>query len=149
MKKCLPLILSFSFLGVISLNFNNLHSQSSWHSLQTVNQVQIEYSDPVSCSFTDANSQAEYIFLKVSNLTNNAVTVSFRVDWYSTGAICATCANDEYKYTFKIPANGVISADCNFPLTGMSKLAVFKKFTGRPNKIEFEKFEITNIIVEN
>lgn len=148
MRKCLPLILSFSFLGVITFNFNNLHSQSTWHTYQKVNQVQIDYSDPVSCSFSQGNEQAEYIFLKISNLTNKEASVSFRLDWYSIGSVCSTCANDEYKYTFKIPANGVISADCNFPKTGMSKLAVFKKFVGRPNRIEFEKFEITNIIVE-
>lgn len=127
---------------------NTIQAQTNWHNQFTSSQIQIDYSDVTNCSFSDGSVQAEYIFLKVSNLTNQPVHVSFRIDTYYTGLGCVTCNNDEYKYSFQIPANGNIAADCNFTSTGQSDLAIFKKFITRINKREFEKFEITGITIE-
>lgn len=135
-------------LNFFALNTNVLQGQSTWHNQYTSSQIQIDYSDATNCSFSDGAVQAEYIFLKITNLTTHTVKVSFRVDVYYVGTGCGTCNNDEYLYSFNVPASGVIQADCNFTTTGMSKLAVFKKFLSKTNYREFEKFEITGITIE-
>lgn len=134
--------------GFLYLTVSNLHAQSSWTSLQTINQVNIEYSEPVNCNFSQGTVQAEYIFLRINNLNAISKTVSFRIDSYYKGSGCGTCNNDEYLFSFQVPANGTISADCNFTETGLSKLAIFKKFISKKNNREFEKFEISNITVQ-
>ncbi len=148
MRKPILLSTCILFFSAFVLNISNLQAQATWHPYQTIGQVQIDYSDPVNCSFSEGTTQAEYIFLKISNLSNNALQVSFRVDTYEVGSGCVTCNNNEYQYSFNIPANGTINADCNFLTTGKDKLAIFKKFISKPNKRVFEKFEITNIVIQ-
>ncbi len=139
------------------LHINNQYAQSSWQTYQTPgengikiyaqNGLHLEYSEPVICNFSQ-DVQAEYIFLRLTNYSDSPMNISFRVDHFYQGSGCATCTNDEYQYSFKIPAHGVLTGDCNFTTTGLSKLAIFKKFINKKNSKEFDKFEISNIVIQ-
>lgn len=147
------------FIGFLCLIMSNLHAQyawtpyeTTWTTVQTQDDIKIEYSAPVKCEATEA--KAEYFFLRLSNLSSTTKTVSFRIDYYYKGTGCATCNNDEYQLSFEIPANGVLQGDCNFlsetnieMRTNRNKLAIFKQFLSKKNYTEFEKFEISNITV--
>jgi len=141
-------ILSILFIGAIVLNFYSIQAQTTWYNYQTTNQVRIDYSDPVNCNFSEGEVQMEYIFLKFSNLTNIAVNISYRVEYYYVGTGCATCTNNEYIYTINVPANGSITTNCDFKSAGQNKLAIFKKYINRTNKVQFDKFEISNITIQ-
>ncbi len=148
MPTHLPHLKHLFIVAVVALIAGHLNAQTTWHSSQSSGQYTIEYSDPVICSFSQETVQAEYIYLRVTNLTSHPLTISFRVDHYYVGTGCGTCNNDEYQYSFTIPANLTISGDCSFSTTHHYNLSIFKKFITKPNNREFDKFEITNIQVE-
>lgn len=126
---------------------NGLHAQTVWNEHSSTQQYRIEYSDPVICTNSQADIQSEYVFLKISNLTSSPLTLSFRTDLFYIGSGCVTCDNPEYIQHITIPANGSLSADCDFLTTGNRQLLIFKKFINRTNQRDFEKFEITQVRV--
>jgi len=119
-------------------------SAQTWHSYSSTNQLTVEYSDPVNCTYPGTDVQAEIIFLKFTNLTGAVINVTFRADQYYTGEGCITCGNNEYQYSIVVPANQSVSAGCN-SLNDNRKLTIFKKYTNRNNPRTFDHFEITGI----
>lgn len=89
----------------------------------------------------------EMHFLRLTNKTNQEITVKFRVEYYYDGN-CTTCNNSEYYHTFKIPANTSISTDCNSLREQYGHLGIISKYLNRDFGADLEKFEITNISVE-
>ncbi len=161
MRKCLPPILCLAFCLTVLIT-GHLNAQgwsgyeTTWHPItENLDNITIEYSDPVVCNFSEGTVQAEYIFLKITNTSSTAQNISFRVDSYYKGTGCLTCNNDEYRYDFNLPPNSIQQGDCDFANSGSSTLTsseyrfvVFKQFVNKKNYREFEKFEITNITLK-
>ncbi len=137
-----------TFLFACTLLFSStLHAQMNWNEHSSTSQYTIQYSDPVNCSQLGGDIQAEYILLKVTNLTSASLQLSFRADLFYVGTGCITCNNPEYLIHLNIPANSSITTDCSNLEGENRRLAIFKKYTNRNNNREFDRFEITEIQV--
>lgn len=136
-------------LAVLWLACTPLIAQSSnWSIYSETNSYKIEVSEDVACNYGDILSNSTYVFLKITNKTNAPITLSYNMEIYYQGQGCVTCNNDEYTYTITIPAFGSIAADCDYTVKGLSKLAIFKKYNDKPNRRIFERFELTNLILQ-
>lgn len=136
------------FIVIICIGNSIMAQTNSWTTYYQSDQILVEYSTDKACNYGDILSNAEYVFLKVTNQTNATIQLQYHLDIYYQGEGCATCSNDEYKYTISVPAHQSIEAGCDYTAKGLSKLAIFKKYTDKPNRRIFEKFELTQIILQ-
>src|SRR5689334_19916121 len=60
----------------------------------------------------DPNTVTEFNFIRLTNKTNQMITVGFKVEYYYNGT-CSTCNTNEYQFSYKVPANGSVSTDCS------------------------------------
>lgn len=133
---------------MLCTGIRGMAQNSSWTNYYESSDILISYSADVQCNYGDPLSNATYIFIKVTNKTSSPITLKYLMEVYYQGEGCVTCNNDEYNYSLKIPANGSVEAGCDYPDKGLSKLAIFKKYTDKPNRRILERFELTHLTVE-
>lgn len=119
-------------------------SAESWTTYSDLEQVKIEYRTN-QCNFS-SGVEADFYFIKLTNKTVEEVTITFRLEYYYNGE-CTTCHNDEYVYTFKIPASGSLEPTCDLS-NDNARLAVIKEYLNRDFGYPLDKFEITNIQIQ-
>lgn len=89
----------------------------------------------------------EMHFLRLTNKTDHAITVKFRIEYYY-GGNCTTCNNNEYYHTFTIPANSSITTDCDKLKEQNGHLGILSRYLNRDFGTDLDKFEINNISVQ-
>ncbi len=94
----------------------------------------------------EPNLISEFHFIRLTNKTAEAITVSFKIEPYINGN-CTTCHNDEYYFTFEIPANSSITSYCDQLQEKNGNLALVSKYLNRDFGSDLDKFEITNISI--
>jgi len=144
--KNLYTIGTFIFFVFCSLSAaaQNAHG-SSWSVYKDLDQVKIEQK-VTTCSPQGSTDSHEYVFLKLTNKTSQPIHVTFRIESYFNGA-CTTCTNDEYVFTFNVPANGSVEPSCSLNGTN-DRLAVYVKSLTQPNYSQFTKFELSEITIQ-
>lgn len=142
MKKVYLTVMVVLSLAISSAVFGQ---SNNWSPCKDLGTVVVEQ-QTVQCTYPNSDVTAEYIFLRLTNTTNQEVHISFRIDTYFDGS-CRTCGNYEYGFSFTIPANGSIEPTCAFN-SANDKLAVFVKNVNRPNYASFDKFEINNVTIQ-
>jgi hypothetical protein len=135
--QLLGLLLIFSFPTVISAQ-----SDQIWTNYRDLEAVRIDYTTQ-QCT---KDITTEFYFIQLTNKTSNPITVSFRIEYYYNGA-CSTCSNDEYRFTFRIPANGSIMPDCALD-SDAAHLAIIKRYVDRNYGAPLDRFELSNITVQ-
>jgi hypothetical protein len=143
MKK----VYAFSTLALFLLTAMGLSAQSSsWSGYKDLDKVKIEQK-VTSCTNPNTQDSFEYTFLKLTNKTAQPIQVTFRIESYFNGN-CTTCSNDEYVFTFNVPANSSIEpSGCAFTSQN-DRLAIFRKNLNKPNYSVFDRFELSGIIVQ-
>ncbi len=119
-------------------------SSESYKLYKDLDAVKIDYTTQQCTNNADVIS--EFHFLRLTNKTNAPVSISFRVEYYYNGS-CSTCSNDEYQFSFNIPANGSITTDCASLSTSTGRLAVINKYVNKNYGPPLDKFELSNIVV--
>ena len=138
--------LKFVGLLIISISpvFITAQSLQTWTSYRDLDAVKIDFTTE-ECGESSAII-TEYYFIKLTNKTTHPIFVSFRIEYYYNN-ICSTCGNDEYRFTFEIPANGTMIPDCS--LTGpTARLAVVKRFVNKTYGTPLDRFELSDITVQ-
>ena len=128
----------------------NTHAESpnNWTTYYSDNDVKIEY-QYTNCEYSDRFNQ-EFVILKMTNLTNNNLSISWdNESWYDKKCInCSENKTDEASNKVLIPANQVVSGDCDI----QDNLRIFSKFSDRIEDmpgikkiVELTKFKLKNI----
>jgi hypothetical protein len=107
--------------------------------------VKIDYT--VQLCGEEPNTITEFNMLRLTNKTDHAITVSFKIEYYYNG-ICTTCNTNEYQVSFNLPANGTLSPDCTSLSGPAGHLALIKKYINRNFGQPLDRFELTNILVQ-
>lgn len=112
---------------------------SEWQIKHESAEIKIEFKKDL-CTKIDSDIQNEYVFLKITNKTNQAITVSFDKEaWF--GENCSNCGSIENHVNVKINANESFESSCENDKT-------LKIFSGKPNVKSVKsltRFELTNI----
>lgn len=95
----------------------------------------------------DPNTITEFNFIRLTNKTDQAITVGFKIEYYY-GGVCTTCSTSEYNVSFKLPANGAVTTDCSGISGDNGYLAIIKKYINRNYGQPLDRFELTNITVQ-
>lgn len=130
------------FLIYIFSTFVNAQSTQTWTNYRDLEAVKIDYT--IQECVKDITT--EFYFIKLTNKTSNEITVSFKIECYFNGS-CSTCSNDEYYFTFKVPANGSIMPNCVLNSYN-DHLAIIKRYVDRNYGPPLERFELSNITVQ-
>lgn len=130
-------------IAFCSVNVMAQSTNGSWELVKSSPQVDV-YKQVAQC--TSADVQMTYWDLKFVNKTNATVTVKYQARYFYNGA-CATCSNDEYKYSFTVPASGSKIASCS-GTNELTQQAVFIQYDNRPNGVTLESFEFGDFVVE-
>lgn len=142
MKKTL-LILSF-MVGLFQAQTIVAQASDNYTLYREFDAVKIDYSTQ-QCT-NNADVITEFHFLRLKNKTNNPIVVSFKIEYYYNGS-CTTCGNNEYFFSFEIPANEVLTTDCNLEAPN-ARLAIISKYVNRSFGSPLERFELSNITVQ-
>jgi hypothetical protein len=130
------------FLIAVCPTFMMAQSYTTYTDLSA---VKIDYTT-VQCG-EDPNTVTEFNFIRLTNKTDQMITVGFKIEYYYNGA-CTTCSTNEYQVSYKIPANGVITTDCAGLSGSNGYLAIIKKYINRNYGQPLDRFELTNISVQ-
>ncbi len=99
-----------------------------------------------SCNNSANGTYREYIFLKLENLTDKKMEVSFKKElWYNEQ--CTTCEKNNDEYLMKIVLNPKESISGNCDLRQRA-LSVFSKMLDKSSNSSLTKFELKNIQIK-
>ncbi len=116
-------------------------TSDSWTLYRELDAVKIEYTTQ-QCG---NDVITEFNFIKLTNKTAQPVSITFKIEYYYNGS-CTTCSIEEYRFTFSLPSNGSIEADCSLsPNTG--RLAIIKRYVNRNYGHPLDRFELSDIVV--
>ena len=133
------------FLIVCCPAFLIAQTSETWTTYRDLDAVKIDYTTQ-ECTGQNSGVITEFNFVRLTNKTANQVTITFKIEYYYNGS-CTTCSNDEYRFTFVLPPNGILVPDCS--LTGeAAKLAIIKRYVNRNFGYPLDRFELTNITVQ-
>lgn len=115
--KLVKLLLFAFFIGVNALtaiaqvNTNAAAISDEWSMIHTQNGVNF-YAKKAVCTLYEGVKPFDYVFLKVENTTNAALTVSFDLGTVLNGD-CMWSATDEPRATLTVSANASVANDCS------------------------------------
>lgn len=135
-------VLFATFLAITNLSAQNT-SSPQWELMKSTTKVDV-YKQVASC--TSAEVSMEFWNLKFVNKTSAPVTVKYHAQ-HSYDGNCATCGNDEYKFTVSVPANSSVLAACDGG-NEYDNQAVFIKNLNRTNYANFSNFDLGNFVVQ-
>ncbi len=96
-------------------------------------------SNTVECHYPENGIHSEYVFLKLTNNTNEEIAVNYDLDlWYNNQKISPDVTN----YTITVPANSSTEGTCESRKSGLS---VYSKILDLPAKSGLTKFELNNL----
>ena len=135
------MLFTASFLILISSGSVMGQTSDSWTLYRELDAVKIEYTTE-QCG---DDVITEFNFIKLTNKTSQPVSVTFKIEYYYNGT-CTTCTNEEYRFTFALPANGSIQADCSLS-SNTGRLAIIKRYVNRNYGHPLDRFELSDIVV--
>lgn len=100
---------------------------------------------PLHCDVPSEGYQADLIALTVTNTTNQIKTVSYSFELYYD-ANCATCDQDEYRYTQTLQPNQTLQGVC-LDRNNMG-LTIFDHMPAHLTKTKLTDFNIINVLVQ-
>ena len=143
-KTVILYLVFFLFINT-SLQAN---TTDNWTNYYSDNDVLIEYQN-LNCEYSDRYNQ-EFVILKITNLTNNQISVSWNNEsWYDKK--CINCSVDDTNESYNqvlIDANKFVTGNCST----QNNLRIFSKFSdslanmpGVKKIVKLTKFKLKNI----
>lgn len=140
--------LNLLILGIVlSFNIALAQENSNWNILQHTEQFEIA-ARKVNCTDASKGISKEYLFLKISNKTNETIALEYKLEkWYD--GVCSNCdaGAENGLYKLEIEANKNMQATCENYRD--RKLAVFSKMTGNTKARKLSNFKFIPLAVNN
>ena len=135
-------MLKHFLLVALMASFHSVFSQdaNSWSTYFENGQLRISVKKS-DCDYPEKGINNRYLFLKLENLTDNAVSVSYDLNRSYNGK---EITPDRNGFEFNIPANGLIEATCDHLTNG---LHIYVKILSVEAKSSLTGFEVSDLVI--